>query len=266
MKKAIPNRLAKKLFVAFVVIAFTIFLILYTVQATKNAPQVSRVGLPTATDVHILETTSEETDPNNTWTVKLAYPQVAGVFDSVLEKEINTRIQTLVDSTVTEFKKEANEQSKETTGSDPANQLFISYLANRVDSSFISLDFTISQYYYHMAHPDTVHTTITYSLVLKKELQIADMFADKANFAQVLSDLAIAELNTQLGPDPGITSLVASGASPSAKNFTKFNIGESDLILIFDPSQVAPYSAGVRHVNIPFETLTPIINPDLNLI
>lgn len=269
MTNAKKNNFLKKLVATFIIVGFTIFLILYTLFVTKNAPQASRVGLATATDVRIMDTTSEEKSPDKMWEIKLTYPQVAGLMDPQLEKTINTEIQTLVDTTVSEFKKEAKENSnalKDAPTVSGTNQLFISYVANRVDSSFVSLDFTISHYYMGMAHPDSKHATLTYSLHLKKELQIADLFESEANFSQALSDYAVKDLNLQLGPDQGMTFLIAQGASPSAQNFRTFNISSDDLILIFDPYQVAPYSAGTRHVSIPFVNLKLILNPDLNFV
>ncbi len=109
------------------------------------------------------------------------------------------------------------------------------------------------------AHPNGYYRTFTYDLQTGQEVTLQDLFLPSIPYLERLSDRARADLPAIIkqmsGGDEGDPSMLADGTSPTADNFQWFYIDSTNLVLIFPPYQVGPYSLGTVTDTIPLAQL-----------
>ncbi len=110
------------------------------------------------------------------------------------------------------------------------------------------------------AHPNAFYRTFTFDLSTGAELKIADLFVPRSEYLTRLSAIAEFELAKSLGETADI-DYIRQGVTPDALNFQSFAVEGDNLLLVFPPYQVAPYSAGTQEVSIPLSQLAEILKP-----
>lgn len=156
---------------------------------------------------------------------------------------------------------------------DPeSDTIDVIYTMVRLDPKITSIKFEATTYGFGAAHPNHNTYTLNFSTNLRKTLNISDVFKPDSDFLKKLSELSSASIISKLKKNlpsvdyiPPMVSMVNEGTKPILDNFKNFNIDNSNLILIFDPYQTAPYSSGTQVVKIPFKDLGDILNLDLGL-
>jgi hypothetical protein len=109
------------------------------------------------------------------------------------------------------------------------------------------------------AHPNSTYTTFTFDLKTGKALQLADIFLPDSSYLQQLSTLSRSLLTQKLGSSIDPVGFINPGTTPEAKNFKNFAFDGSNLVVFFDPYQVAPYSSGPQTIKIPLSELSSIL-------
>ncbi|MHB8860428.1 MAG: RsiV family protein [Minisyncoccota bacterium] len=110
------------------------------------------------------------------------------------------------------------------------------------------------------AHGNMFFHTFTFDTSTGAPLALADIFAPGSSYLDTLSSISRAKLPAIIG-DGANASMLESGTTPDAKNFSSFFLDNNQLVLLFDPYQVAPYTAGAQTLRIPLSELSGILQP-----
>lgn len=110
------------------------------------------------------------------------------------------------------------------------------------------------------AHGNTFFHTFTFDTETGAPLALADIFSLGVDYLNTLSSLARAKLPAIIGPDADAT-FIKNGTTPEEKNFANFFFDNQELVFIFPPYQVGPYTAGTQTLRIPLSELSTILKP-----
>lgn len=171
----------------------------------------------------------------------------------------NTAIKTFIDEEISIFKENTSWSSNPSLAPAEAQELFlnISYREEKSTRTHAYI-FTVATYT-GGAHP--IQTTKTFSISeTGKVLTVADLFTSGEEGLKTISPFVQKELATREYADP---SWIAEGAAPLKDNYLNFVLKDSGIMFVFDPYQVAPYTAGMQTVTIPLDQFKLIANPDL---
>ena len=196
-------------------------------------------------DVDVSEHTIDEHDPGVE--LHVAYPQI-GI--AAADAAMQDWVQSLVDG----FKSTAAAR----TPREPPYSAELSYTVTRNDSRAVVIAFVYS-FYTGGAHGNATETTFNFLLPDGVRVFLPDLIGSDG--IQRVSDLAVADLTNQLAPyaDP---RWISTGAGPDAENFEAFEWLPSEVVLHFDPYQVASYAQGPQVVHIPLARLRNVLRPD----
>jgi len=105
------------------------------------------------------------------------------------------------------------------------------------------------------AHPMTSLFTKVLDTAKGKEVKLSDLFQPGSPYIKRLSELTIADLSRRDNADKKWIKL---GAGPDPAHFQKFVLSEREIILFFDPYEVACYAAGPQTVKLPLSALRDV--------
>lgn len=92
-------------------------------------------------------------------------------------------------------------------------------------------------------------------------LAIGSLFAPSSNYLSQLSEISREKLQAEYGENLG--NWFEDGTTPQTTNFESFYVTANDeLVIIFQPYQVAPWATGTPEITIPFNELTDILHED----
>ncbi|MBI5644894.1 DUF3298 domain-containing protein [Candidatus Kaiserbacteria bacterium] len=185
-----------------------------------------------AASVSTAQVKEESTD----YAIDVEYPQF-GI------AEIDARIRSSVESMVTSVKEEAKKDR-------PAAEGFRKYeLLGGFDRAYIGDDVVSARITFGQdfggAHPLPIITTFNFD---RKNGQGITLNQALGMIGRTLPQVAVgakAQLDQKLGSDV----IAPEGADPKAENYETFLIEKERVTFIFQPYQVAPYTAGVPEVS-----------------
>ena|SRR3989344_437667 len=111
------------------------------------------------------------------------------------------------------------------------------------------------------AHGNTFFKTFTFDKASGAALDLVDIFTSESTYLNTLSQISRAKLPVTIGDGFDMT-FIADGTTPKEENFANFFFDTSDLVFVFPPYQVAPYSAGPQTLRIPLSDLSSILKPE----
>lgn len=167
---------------------------------------------------------------------------------------LNTAIDSLASSYISDFKKEIQEYGILT---HQVYSMQITY------DSYFYQDYISYVFWIFMdtagAHPNTFIKTITFNKKTNEIVTIDSLVDKYSNILNVFSKISLDELKkSEKFIENGyndILGLLESGTSPTLENFKNFAFSEDGMILFFEPYQVAPYFYGSFQVKIPYSKL-----------
>lgn len=151
---------------------------------------------------------------------------------------------------------------------------------NPTDTSSLAIDYVTASspntlsFVFHIneslrgaAHGVSSSKTFTFDKRTGSLLTLADLFKPNSKYLQTLSNISRAQLPVAIEKKTGAPWAVSTdlqtineGTTPDAKNFRSFYLEKSDLVLIFDPYDVAAYVAGPQTLRIAASDLQSILN------
>jgi len=184
---------------------------------------------------HVTYNTLQEQTDESQSEIEIQYPQFSGYFETAKESSLNLYLQN-------RFEKVKN--------SDSSTALYIA-----CKPAYITLDITSiyclgSSSNDRTSKPLTFSTPIVYDLRTQKVLSMQDIFKDET-YLTFLSEFSNKELSNQ----------VANRGS-NALNFDKWLFTQNNLVLFFDPGDVAPDAAGMFTVYVPYGVLEPYLKEE----
>ena len=216
-------------------------------------------------------TTTQKTfaDHQPYYTIDAVYPAttpLAVTAGASADELATAAMSDFIATTTTQFKNEnnldhltANDITVQNLGGDIKYTLDISY---DTYASTHTLSYVFKLYEDTLgAHPNGYYKTFTFDSSSGAQLQLADLFTPGSNYLDTLSALTRASLNASLGED-AIPDFINPGTTPDAANFQNFALDGVDLVIIFPPYAVGPYSIGPQTVRIPLSQLDTILNPE----
>ncbi len=111
------------------------------------------------------------------------------------------------------------------------------------------------------AHGNISFKTFTFDTRSGASLALKDLFISGFAYLNTLSEISRARLSAIIGQDVE-TTFIIDGTVPEEGNFANFFPDNSELVFLFPPYQVAPYSAGPQTLRIPLSNLSSILKPE----
>ena len=111
------------------------------------------------------------------------------------------------------------------------------------------------------AHGNIFFKTFTFDTSTGAPLALADIFTSGSSYLDLLSKISRAKLPSVIGKNAD-TLFITNGTAPKDKNFANFFFDNHDLVILFAPYAVAPYSSGPQTLRIPFTAFSSILKPE----
>ncbi len=224
-----------------------------------NVPQTPTAPLPAAQALHIIES-------GKYYDIDMQYPSHTPLSVSAGTAADTSAIDILkafTRDTIAQFKKDGDfanltPQAIQGMGLDSGQKYSLSDGYKTYTSpGTVSYVFTIDEDTLG-AHPNSIFKTFTFNDKTGQNLALADLFNPGTDYLGTLSTIARASLSKQLGPaDPN--DFINTGTAPTNANFQNFALDGTNLVLLFPPYQVAPYSSGPQTVRIPLSQLSSVL-------
>lgn len=217
-----------------------------------------------AAALNIQTKTLKEDNIASKYTLDIQYPEITGFKDSNIEKSVNEKIAKIVTDQVREFKKSAAETGSFVQDNNFMSGLDIRYEIAQANENIFSLSLQVSNFAAGAAHPSNYNLTFNYQPSSQsEEITLSDLFKADSNYLEILSRISREDLNNQFKNESELKEFINSGTEPLEENFKNFILKPSELVLVFDPYQVAPYAAGTRTVSISKDKIKDILNPNI---
>jgi uncharacterized protein YecT (DUF1311 family) len=184
------------------------------------------------------------------YVLEVAYPRFG-------QAAIDRQIEAWAQDVAREFR----ESAKESVGEPNPWSAEVSYEIPRNDAAMATVMFT---YYSYMggAHPNSTVETFNFFKSDGMKVDLAELFTQRG--IQRISDISIARLKRDLGGPDGMSDIdwIKKGAGANAANFASYVLLPRELVIYFDPYQVAAYAAGPQEVHIPLSQLKDVMRAD----
>jgi hypothetical protein len=175
-------------------------------------------------------------------------------------------MKSFVDDTVAEFKKNGNfanltAKDVKMIGLDQGRKekLQIVYL---ISSSPKTVSYIFSIYEDTLgAHGNIFFRTFTFDTSTGANLSLSDIFTPGSPYLDTLSTISRAELPGVIGDGFDMT-FIKDGTKPVNDSFMSFFFDNRELVLLFPPYQVAPYSSGPQTLRIPISLISSILRSE----
>ncbi len=212
------------------------------------------------TSVKLVTDTLNKTEA--TYTLNLKIPQVKGLKDATVQKDINDRLKKMVADLQSEFLKEIADIVIENDSTKSGLQT--EFHAATLSEQMISLTIEAAPYLSGSAHPNHVTVGFTYDVDGKKVITPEEFFNTKSKYLERLSELSIMQLIAESKKKgtyyEAKEQMIRQGAGPKAENFRVFTIQNGNLVLTFDPYQVGPYAEGVQTITLSRAQITDVLS------
>lgn len=111
------------------------------------------------------------------------------------------------------------------------------------------------------AHPNPITTSRLFDMRTGKPMQLAHLFRAGAPYLETLAKHCRASVYRREDVREN-AGWVETGLAPKATNYGVFYLDGKNLVVIFPPYQIAPYSSGAIEVRIPVQSLASIAAPE----
>lgn len=239
---------------AFAVIGLAILAIWAWQSFNPQTPEVNEVILKTP---EVKEIKIEEEQPQ--YKIKASYPEFHDLGDPAREADANNLIKQKVQQSINSFKSASEEAAD--ISSEIKSEIAIDYEVINVNPSIVSIKIRESSYTEGATHPLSLLSSFNYNFKDNREIALADLFIPGSNYLARLSQLSSESLKNQL-KEYYIQESIELGTAPTSENFSVFFLTKDNFIIIFNVYQVASYAAGSQAVEVPYDKLAEIINPE----
>jgi hypothetical protein len=128
----------------------------------------------------------------------------------------------------------------------------------RHDATVLSIKYRLNRYRFGAAHGTGRTITKTYFKSPLYRVELADLFAPKSNFLEILSAYCRSDLLSSHQRDE---AWVRRGTEPNGERLRAFNVTQRGLLMSFDEYEVDCFAAGPQTVVVPYEDFKQVVNP-----
>lgn len=183
-------------------------------------------------------------DDNEKYKIDIYYPQTN--YDT-----LNIKIKADIQNIVSDFKNSLSED----VSFDYLLEISFNYYEYENYISFVFNVFSETG----GAHPSTSVFTVTYDIKNDKIIDITELTKIYSNTLEIFSTISYESLkDNEKILQYGDEDMLKKGLEKRIENFRNFAFDKNNLILFFNPYDVAPYVAGSFVVKIPYEKLEKI--------
>ena len=192
------------------------------------------------------------------YVINVKYPEFSGISNAKSLADANLALKNQIEKDVSDFKQDIAENSaKELSSKSTLSNIYeIVVFTNDV----ASVRFNTLYYVVGMSNPSNYEEVFNYDFKDDKAITLADLFNSGSNYLVKLSSLSADGLKAQLNSQDYSKDMVASGAEAKESNFSNFVFTKGTLVMIFNPGQVAPFTAGIKYVDIPWSDMADVNN------
>ncbi|KND50013.1 MAG: hypothetical protein AB203_03430 [Parcubacteria bacterium C7867-008] len=239
--------------VGALVLIFLIFAIWY--MATHQAPAPVGPVIATSTPVTTSSSTQTITDNSQYYEIKATYPASTLLKQTTSERadtEAVSIMKTFVEQEIARFKDNGNFANL--TQEDIQIQGLGNGRKYTLDAEYQTYQgkHTVS-YVYTInldtlgAHGNSYYRVFTFDTAAGQSLELDDLFVSNSGYLEKLSNISRVDLpgviSAKFGESPDMED-IKSGTTADAENFQSWYIEGTNLVLIFPPYQVGPYTIG----------------------
>ncbi len=214
------------------------------------APRASRIPTP-----KLITKTIIETDATVPFEINVRYPAIDNV--NAPWATFNADVLKQVQDTISAFKTDLQAMMPITGMADTdtmTSTLYGAFQTFRVTRDFVSVRMGYSLYIAGAAHPASFSRVLNFDANAGKLIELNELFKSvNTDYLGTLSGLCKRQLERR------DVLAFPEGLDPKPDNFATWNMGRFNLIITFDPYQVAPYAVGPQECEIPLRTLRRIL-------
>jgi peptidoglycan-N-acetylglucosamine deacetylase len=174
----------------------------------------------------------------------------------------STLIESTIDTYLADYRAEFMQSFEESHQADSSPWfLEITYAIYHHSPTILSTRFDES-WYTGGAHPNLTYTSFTFDSATNTILAFEDLFAEGINPLERIVPLArsgLVEKLSGLGVEVDTTDSSIIEGTNDISDFRNFALTETELLLFFEPYQVAPGAAGPQEIQIPLRSLTGVL-------
>lgn len=217
-------------------------------EQNPNIPSQTKVLVPADTSMGITVTDNVKNIDQKNFSATLAYPSFKGISDISLQNKVNKYFTDLIDQ------REQNIRQLLTANmnSDVKYSLKTSYLVTYNTNKILSVPFVISTYT-GGAHNTIEEVAYNIDLATGDEISLESLFKPDFNYTNVINN----EISGQIQANQ---SKYFPGAFNGIKADQGYYLKGNDLVIFFQPYEIAPFSSGIPEFKIPIT----IFNNNLN--
>lgn len=199
--------------------------------------------------------TMKSSASTDTYTIDESIPQISGLIDPSVQRDINAKLRQIAISASGAFIKDLRTNTPMPNSPGDKSSFHMDFQTQEASPHFLSFLFNESEFMAGSAHPNNFTQTFNYDIDLGSAITLNDLFKKSATGAlKKISTLAVAKLidlskKNQTYYDQK-QQWISAGAGPKADNFKSFSVKNGQLILSFDPYQVASYAEGEQTIAI----------------
>jgi len=195
-----------------------------------------------------------ENDSKSYYTIAAAYP-VAN--DAV----ITGYFKSFVESSIAQFKDDTSWAAGNGANDAPAEAASLSLTITYTEQKSSNADNYVFATTTYTGGAHDLQTTKTFSFSpTGQQITLSALFNNGIAGLKTIMPYVRAQLATN--PETNAT-MINEGTTPTEDNYQNFTVQSDSVTFIFDPYQVAPYSAGAQSVKVPLSVFKSIANKDL---
>jgi len=212
-----------------------------------TAPRVPRTSAP-----RLVTKTITETDATVPFEINVRYPAIDSA--NAPWATFNADVLKQVQDTISAFKTDLQAATPITGMDSMTSTLYGAFQTFRVTRDFVSVRMGYSLYIAGAAHPASFSRVLNFDANAGKLIELNELFKSvNTDYLGTLSSLCKRQLARR------DVLAFPEGLDPKPANFATWNMGRFNLVITFDPYQVAPYAVGPQECEIPLRTLRRIL-------
>ncbi|MEO5645971.1 MAG: DUF3298 domain-containing protein [Candidatus Paceibacterota bacterium] len=198
---------------------------------------------------------------DQTITDNASYYTISAIYPVVKDDVINGYFKTFVTNAISQFKDDTSWAAGEGATIAPAEASSLSLDIKYTEQKSATADNFIFSITTYTGGAHGLQATKTFSFSpTGQQIMLAALFKNGINGLKTVAPYVQQQLSKSADADQ---TAIKAGAAPTESNFQNFIITDEGVTFIFDPYQVAPYSAGTQTVKVPLSAFKTIASKDV---
>ena len=203
-------------------------------------------------------------DSNELISFNWTYPIISGLEDKTAQNMINDFYFSDLEDSYKELLQMAQDESKARKDSNleapPQFQSVNKCKAEIIFDNYLTVKTELYEYI-GGAHGSTRILYDLFDALSGERIPVKNFFNQDSNYLVSLAEICAPELQAQLEKDS--CEYFEEGTASTETNYKNIGLTKDGIVVVFGQYQVAPYTCGVRYVNIPFDRIKDLLNTNV---